>query len=101
MAYTATVTKQSVKKERDDDLFTITIEMEVVDDATSAVVFTKSVSARYNSGTNNLTELKNRLQDSLADAWDKWSAENSLYTATAFDDLVTNLQTAANTYINQ
>ena len=98
MAYTATVTKESVKQDsKRDYLYTITIKM-VVNDGESDV-FEKTASADYNDRSPDLSAVKSQLISQLSAKWDLYAAENNLYTAAAFDTMLTQIGAAANTYV--
>lgn len=97
MAYTAVVTKQSVTQ-KSDKIYTFSIEMAVNDGATD--VFTCRASEQYNKQTPDLEGVKQRLTGQLKEQWDKYAVENNLFTAPAFDLMVGEIETSANTYIN-
>jgi hypothetical protein len=63
-------------------------------------VFEQTATAKYNDNASDLNNVKNALIDELAEKWDKYAAENDLFTAAAFDTMISSIQTAANTYIN-
>ncbi len=97
MAYTATVSKESVSKVN-DKIYRITINMSVSDEAEE--VFAASASEQYNNQSPDLAGVKNRLTEQLQEQWDKYADENNLFTAGAFDTMVNQIQTAANSYVN-
>lgn len=97
MAYTAVVTKESVSK-LNDSIYQVTIKL-VVNDGTSDV-FSESVSEQYNNNAPDLSGIKSRLLEQLQVKWDKYKAEHVIYIATAFDAMVSEIQTTANAYIN-
>lgn len=98
MAYTATVTKQSVSKVN-DHIFSVSIHV-VVNDGVSDV-FEVDISEQYNNNEPDLEEIKARMIAELRDKWDKWAAEHQIFSAAAFDTIIGQIQTAANAYINQ
>ena len=98
MAYVAEITKQSVVKISEKD-YQITIDVQVTDDSIPEVVFTQSFSKRYNSDWT-IADINSALQNKIKAAWDKYIAEQDIYDATAFDNVVSSLQTAMNTYMN-
>lgn len=98
MAYTAVVEKVNVSKVG-ANLYSASIKL-TVNDGTSDV-FACSASARYNNNAPDLVAVKNVLQAELKEQWDKWADENGIYSATAFDTMVSEIQSATNTYVNQ
>lgn len=99
MALTATITKFSIEKRPGVNDFTATINVEVKDEA-AIVLFDKNYSERYNSSTS-LNSIKQSLQDKFVKDWDEYKSEKAIFDAATFDALVSDLQSAANTYINQ
>ena len=97
MAYTATVTKESVSK-ISDVIYQVAIKVVVNDGAVD--VFESTVSEQYNSNTGNLATVKARLLAQLQEEWDKYAAEHLVFSAAEFDTMVGEIQTLANTYIN-
>ena len=92
----AEVIKQAVEQLTADD-YTVTIHVtfkEGVD-----VLFEKDYSERYFSDLS-VDTIKQKLQDQIQADWDEYVAEQALFDATAFDTMVSEIQTAANTYIN-
>ena len=94
---TATVTKQSVTKLTDVD-YTIIIHAVFRNDA-NEIVIEKDYSERYYS-TLDVDTVKAKLQAQMVADWDKYVAEQTIFDAAAFDTMVSEIQTAANTYIN-
>lgn len=99
MAYTATVIKQSVEKAAGSNDYIVMIHV-VIEDETPEVVFEKDYSERYNSSTS-IGDIKTEFQNRIQADWDKHVAEKTIYDAAAFDTMVSQIQSAANTYINQ
>ena len=100
MAYTATVTKESVSQVgSDSSLYNITIRMTVSDGQED--VFSEIASAKHNTNSPDLSRVKANLIEQLSAKWDRYASENSLYTATTFDTMVGQIQTAANNYVGQ
>lgn len=97
MAYTATVTKQSVEKLTAHD-YQITIHIEIDDG--SGIVFEGDYSERYYS-TLQVNAVKAKLQQQIVADWDKYVAEQDIFNRQAFDTMVSDIETAANNYINQ
>ena len=97
MAYTATVTKQSVEKLTEHD-YRIVIHIEIDDG--SNVVFEGNYSERYYSSLE-VDAVKVKLQQQIVADWDKYVAEQDIFNAQAFDTMVSEIETAANNYINQ
>jgi len=98
MAYTAVVEKKSVNK-ISDNIYSVSVELTVNDGQDD--VFSTTASAKYNSNTANMDDIKSALTADIKDKWDKWAAENNIYTASAFNTMVGEIQTQANNYINQ
>lgn len=97
MAYTALVTKEEVVQ-LSGNRYQVNIRMVVNDGAED--VFNKTASAQYNSNSPNLIDVKSRLIEQLQEQWDKYAAEHGVYDAPAFDTMVGQIQTAANSYVN-
>ena len=97
MAYTAVVTKESVSRVS-SVVYQVTIKLTVNDGILD--VFESSVSEQYNSNSADLEGIKDRLIAQLQERWDKYAAEQGVYVAAAFDTMVGEIQTAANTYVN-
>ena len=97
MAYVATITKQSVAKASGSDDFTVTIHVLIVDGAET--VLEKDYSQTYNT-SKTLDDIKVGFQTMLLADWDKYVSEKVIYDAAQFNTLVSQLQTAANAYIN-
>jgi len=95
---TAAITKQSVAKLNEAD-YTVTIHAVFRNDA-SEIVIEKDYSERYFSQLD-VDTVKAKLQAQMITDWDEYVAEQVIYDATAFDTMVSEIQTAANTYINQ
>ena len=98
MANTATITKQSVTQLTNDD-YQATIHVVIKDDA-EIVILEKDYSERYYSALD-VAVVKAKLQNQLKADWDQYVAEQNILTAIAFDTMVSEIQTATNTYINQ
>lgn len=93
---TAEIIKQSVTKLNDKD-YQVTIHVVISEGA--EVLLEKDYSERYYSDLSVGT-IKTKLQAKIAADWDEYEAEQNLYDATAFDTMVSEIQTAANVYIN-
>ena len=96
MAFTPTVTKVGVRK-IGNNLYNVSIALTVNDG--QADVFETTVSEKYNTGKPDLSGLKARLIAGLQEQWDQFAAEHNLFTAAAFDSMISDIQTAANSYI--
>ena len=94
---TAVITKQSVIKLNSDD-YTVTIHAVFRNDA-DEIVIEKDYSERYYSALD-VDAVKAKLQDQMITDWDEYVAEQIIFDAAAFDTMVDEIQTAANTYIN-
>lgn len=97
MALTAVVTKESVSKLNPHD-YQIAISVKITDE-TSAVLLEKDYSERYYDGVGVGT-IKAKLQSAIVADWDELVAEDDIYDAAAFGTMCSEIQTAANTYIN-
>jgi len=97
MAYVATITKQSVSKASGSNDFTVTIHVLIVDGAET--VLEKDYSQIYNT-SKTLDDIKAGFQAMLLADWDRYVSEKVIYDAAQFNTLVSQLQTAANAYIN-
>ena len=95
---TATITKQSVTKLTDTD-YQVTIHIVIKDDL-DVILLEKDYSERYYSALQ-VSEVKTKLQTQLVADWDKYKAEQIIFNAAQFDTVVSEIQTAANIYINQ
>jgi len=98
MANTAIITKQSVTKMTDTD-YQITIHA-VFKDGADAIIFEKDYSERYYSALD-IDTVKAKLQNQMIADWDLYVAEQVIFNAAAFDTAVSQIQAAANYYINQ
>lgn len=98
MALTVLITKQSVVKLTNDD-YQVAIHV-VVKDETEVVLLEKDYSERYYSQLD-VDTVRIKLQDQLIADWDKYIAEENIKNAPQFDTVVSQIQVAANTYVNQ
>ena len=94
---TATITKQSVTKLTDTD-YQVTIHIVIKDDL-DVILLEKDYSERYYSALQ-VSEVKAKLQAQMITDWDKYVAEQAIFNAAQFDTVVSEIQTAANAYIN-
>lgn len=97
MAFTAVVTKQPVAKLNDDD-YQVTIHLVVLDEL-EEVVLEKDYSERYYSSASVET-IKIKLQNKILADWSKLVDEANIFNASAFDAVVSEIEIAANNYIN-
>jgi len=95
---TATITKQSVTKINEAD-YTITIHAVFQNDV-DEIVIEKDYSERYYSSLD-IDTIQTKLQNQMIIDWDKYVAEQAIFDAAAFNTAVSEIQIAANTYINQ
>jgi len=98
MALQATVSKASVSKLNEDD-YQVTIHL-VVTDELAEIILEKDYSERYYSSLS-VDAVKSKLQNQILDDWNKLVSEKTIFDAVAFDTMVSEIQDAANTYINQ
>jgi len=97
MANTVIITKQSVTKLTDTD-YQITVHA-VFKDGADVIVLEKDYSERYYSALQ-IDTVKTRLQDQMIVDWDLYVAEQNIFNAAQFDMMVSEIQAAANLYIN-
>lgn len=99
MAYVATVAKENVSK-IDDNNFMITIHVSIEDDVNPGVyVLDENFSKRYNDSWT-VGDIKQALQKKIQRTWDEYIAEKAIFDAVAFDNMVGQIETALETYIN-
>ena len=99
MAFITTITKQPVKKEKGSDDYLIIIHVEIEDDSVSEIIFSKDYSQRYNSNTV-IGNILTGFQDMIQIDWDLYIAVQNIFDSAAFDTMVSQIQTSADTYIN-
>jgi len=97
MAYIVTITKQLVAKASGSDDFTVTVHVLIVEGAET--VLEKDYSQTYNT-SKTLDDIKAGFQAMFLVDWDLYVAEQNIFNAAQFDTMVSEIQTAANTYIN-
>ena len=97
MALVATVSKESVTQLTEDD-FNITIHVKIVDEVNN-VLLDKNYSERYYSELE-VDTVKAKLQQQIIVDWNRIVTESAIYNATAFSNMVSEIQAAANSYIN-
>ena len=97
MALTAVVSKKSVTKLNEND-YRVSIGITITNES-SEVLLDKTYSERYYSG-GLIGVVKAELQAAIVADWDELVAEENIFDAAAFGTMVTEIQTAANTYIN-
>ena len=97
MAYTVTMTKQSVSIAA-NGIYMISMGM-VVNDGVSDV-FETTLSEKYNVNAGNLDDFKTAIQNELKKRWDKWAAEQAVLSAAALDTVLGQVQAAATAYVN-
>jgi len=95
---TVIITKQSVTKLTDTD-YQVTIHVVITDDI-DVILLEKDYSERYYSALQ-VSEIKAKLQAQMIADWDKYQAEQAIFNAVVFDTMISEIQTAANAYINQ
>ncbi len=96
MAYTATITKQSITKVKDGFMVSINV---VVNDGVEDV-FTQTVSKRHVTG-DPINEIKAILQNKIKVEWDKYIGEKTIYDHAGYATLCSDLTTSLNAYTNQ
>ena len=97
MAYTATITKESVTRLTDDD-YQVSIHVFVKDELEN-IILEKDYSERYYSALD-VDTVRLKLQNQIKADWDKYLAEQTIYNAAQFDGVISQLESALNTYIN-
>jgi len=95
---TAIITKQSVTKLNDMD-YQVTIHI-LIRDTLENIVFEKDYSERYYSALQ-VDAIKVKLQNQFVADWNQYKAEQNILNAATFDTIVSQLEAAANIYINQ
>jgi len=93
---TATVTKQKVERQEPDD-YIVTIH--VLIEAGGVKLLEKNYSARYHASLP-VSVVKTNLQNQMILDWNKIKEEATVFDAAAFDTMVAEIQTTANTVIN-
>ena len=96
MAFVSTVTKQSVEKLNEAD-YRITIHVLIEEDSTT--VFEGDYSTRY-YGQTPIGDVRTNLQNQIKADWDKYVDEQDIFDAAAFDTMVSQIESALDTYIN-
>lgn len=97
MAFTAVLTKVSVSKDS-AVIYNIGVNCQVSDGAT--VVFEQNVMVKHNINTGNFTTFSNAVINELKPLWDKFVAEQDIFTAAQLDSALSTIQGQINTYIN-
>ena len=97
MPYTALITKGEVRKSS-GAIYSVSVNYTINDGTVD--VLTGTVNTKYNSNAPDLSVTKAELQNQIKEAWDKYVAEQGVKTAAAFDTIISQIQTAANGYIN-
>ena len=97
MAYTVTVTKESVSQTSPTE-FNVSVNV-LIKDAADATVLEKVYSKRYTQG-DTLNSVKTVLQNKFKIDVDRMSAEKQIYDLAAYQTLCDDLDTAITNYIN-
>ena len=97
MAYTVAITKGEVRK-GNKAIYSVNIDYTINDG--TVIVLSGTASTKYNSNAPDLTAIKADFERQMQEAWDKYKAEQIVKTAAAFDTMVSDIQTAANAYVN-
>ena len=97
MAYTAIITKEAVRKIDNDD-YQISVKV-IITDTEMVEVLNKLYSVRYNDSWT-IDDVKAKLQRKIKFDWDTFVDEKALFDRAAFGDMVADISTALNTYIN-
>jgi hypothetical protein len=98
MAYTATITKSGVSK-LSGTISNISVTVSISDGTEE--VFNKTYSKKYNANSTNLDAFKSEILAEVRDDWDKYVAEQNVFTSAIFNAAVEDMQTSANAYLNQ
>lgn len=98
MAYTAVLTKESVTQQS-NGIYHVSIRAVVNDGSTD--VFDRVFSTKHSPERSDLSEAKADLQQQFVEAWNEYVDNEQLRTSTALDTALSELQTAANNYVNQ
>jgi len=97
MAYTAVLTKVSVTKES-SVLYSIEVNCKISDGAT--VIFEQNVTVKHNINTGNFNTFRDAVINELKPIWDKFKAEQVIFSAAQLDTALSTIQSQINTYIN-
>lgn len=97
MALTAVVIKESVTQLNEND-YQVSINIIITNEA-SDVLLDKNYSERYYSALD-VDSVKVKLQAQIVVDWDRLVAEDDIYNKAAFGTMVSEIETAANNYIN-
>jgi hypothetical protein len=97
MAYTAVLTKVSVTKES-SVLYSIEVNCKISDGAT--VIFEQNATVKHNINTGNFNTFRDAVINELKPIWDKFKAEQVIFSAAQLDTALSTIQSQINTYIN-
>ncbi len=97
MAYTCVIEKQKVTK-LVKDIYRIEALVTVSDGSTT--VLQETITALYNKRVVSFDLVEAALLKKMQNIWDKFKAENDIFTSSTLDSAIVDLQTKCNTYIN-
>ena len=95
MAYTATITREGVEAHGGD--FDISVRMVVSDGVDD--VFDEVITVRYKQG-DPIDEAESDIMFQLKQLWDEYADAKQMFDTPAFINVVSDIQDAANVYIN-
>lgn len=96
MAYSSTVTKGWPNKK--NGIMIITIDVVINDGVEDVLTFSET--AKYNEDIDSIGDVLGSFQEKLIAKCDKYLAEKAIYDATAFDNMVSTLETQLDNYLN-
>lgn len=96
MAYTIEITKQPVKKQTDVDMI-ITINVVIKEDGSE--ILNNNYSERYNS-TVSVDSVKSKLLAKINNDWQNYKAEQAIFSAAAFDNMIADMISISTTVLN-
>lgn len=97
MAYTAVLSKVNATKES-SVLYSIEVNCKISDGAT--VIFEQNVTVKHNTNTGNFNTFRDAVINELKPIWDKFKAEQGVFSAAQLDTALSSIQGQINTYIN-
>lgn len=97
MAYTAVLTKVNANKES-SVLYSIEVNCKISDGAT--VIFEQNVTVKHNTNIGNFNTFGDSVINELKPLWDKFKAEQLVFSAAQLDTALSSIQSQINIYIN-
>lgn len=97
MAYTAVLTKVNANKES-SVLYSIEVNCKISDGAT--VILEQNATVKHNMNTGNFNAFHDAIINELKPIWDKFKAEQVIFSAAQLDTALSSIQSQINIYIN-